>query len=268
MENKFIQKSRNIRLDDCIEEFKHFLNIEYGETTPLNKQLELFSKFSFNNLFNETYISQKANNDDKLKSFYHKLQEDGKGDGKKYHEDSTRLARIVYYIIHNNEYKTEYSLPQLQNFYDISYNNYSGETLNNFELTTIGNFMLLPKKTYERKSLNTVKGMVCYGYKDYFDLFWIDVFKVLNGISCDNFDLIKKIIDKNEFYFGTDYFTKKFIKSNFLEDYFDLNNQPKNLYNHDKEDYKIAQNLVNSRSRKIINVLNEVIEKYKESFIV
>lgn len=167
-------------------------------------------------------------------------------------EDSTTLAKTIYFIIWHTSEHNEYSLPLLTNWQSME-ENYGGETINTFNTLfqdnlegakkyvqvnddefykevekfqnlylTIGNFMLLPKGKSNGATLNTKKGSYNFRYKDYGDLFLFDLFET------NNLDDLK---EANKEYFEN-LSKEEFFKKNFLEDFY-KNNQPIIIFNHD-----------------------------------
>lgn len=172
-------------------------------------------------------------------------------------EDSTTLAKAIYFIIWHTSKNNKYSLPLLTSWQSME-ENYGGETINTFNTLfqenlegaklyipetenefyekvkefqnlylTIGNFMLLPKGKSSGATLNTKKGSYNFRYKDYCDLFLFDLFET------NNLDDLK---DVNKEYFEN--LTKEeFFKKNFLKDYYE-NNKPKIIFQHYNDDGK------------------------------
>lgn len=205
-------------LETCKKYVREFLEQEYAKM-DLRKQLDKFKNYNF---------SQIA------------LQENC-------HEDSTKLAKSIYFIIWHN------ILPNLKNFNDIGMI-YGGETMNTFntlfqeelnginlyipekentsfykkiknfriKYLTIGNFMLLPTFSSNGSSINQRKGSYRNKYKDYFDLFVYYLYQT------NEFDDLKAV---NKFYFDEMNDIKNFYTKNFLEDYFE-NDKPKILFKH------------------------------------
>jgi len=167
-------------------------------------------------------------------------------------EDSTDIVKSIYFIIWHDV------LPKLSSFDEMN-EYYGGETLNTFNTlfqkdlygikkfyteseapnlykkiqefgknyVTIGNFMLLPKKTLNNMSINQEKGSYKNSYKDFFDLFAVALFQ------SDDFNELKKI---NDFYFSK-IDEKSFCEINFLDDYFE-DNKFKIIFKHCYEDNK------------------------------
>lgn len=167
-------------------------------------------------------------------------------------EDSTTLAKTIYFIIWHTNKNNEYSLPLLTSWQSME-ENYGGETINTFNTLfqenlegaklyiqetdnefyekvkefqnlylTIGNFMLLPKGNSNGSTLNTKKGSYNFRYKDYCDLFLFDLFET------NNLDDLKNV---NKEYFEK--LTKEeFFKKNFLEDFY-KNNKSAIIFKHD-----------------------------------
>lgn len=97
---------------------------------------------------------------------------------------------------------------------------------------TVGNFMLLPKLSVSGTSLNQAKGS-CYGkYKDYADLFFMELFKDKEDSG------LQGLKDVNNFYFK-EIDSKKFCEINYLKDYFDFKNSKfKEVFLHVKDGNK------------------------------
>ena len=219
-----------MNLKDCKKYVKKFLDEKCREQ-DLTKQLEWFKTYNFSRRPRE--------------------------ERKEYvYEDSTDLAKAVYFILWQGK------LPLLTNW-DNMEEYYGGETINTFNTLfqseflgikeyvpleekngkfyidvikfrinylTIGNFMLLPKLSIDGSSLNKAKGD-CYGkYKDYADLFFIELFNKNNQDQ-----ILKELIEKNDFYFK-EIGPKEFCKLNFLEPYFE-HNKPKRVFATNKEKF-------------------------------
>lgn len=198
-----------------------------------------------------------------------------------YGEDNYRLARIIYYIIWGDYKNNPYALKGFENVDDIFIKYYGGETINNYtpwlgpngkepiglndqekeiinifkkKYTTIGNFMILPKQKIKwgdnNVYLNNQKGNG--NYKDLPDLFYKDLFKYTN-------------ID-----------AKDFCLKNFLELYFDINNDSysaKEVFRHKlREDDDLNKDfildfakksiaIIDYRAEKMISRLKEIMEK-------
>lgn len=212
-------------LESCKKYVKNFLDENYGKGN-ITDQLEWFKTYNFSKLAKEEKVD----------------------------EDNTKLAKAVYLILWHGK------LPFLENLENME-EYYGGETINTFNtlfqseflgikefvpLTeenaefylnvikfrinylTIGNFMLLPKLSVNGSSLNTAKG-TCYGiYKDYADLFFVELFK-------ENSEL-QYLKDANKFYFN-EISVKEFCEKNFLKDYFE-NDKPKKIFLHLEDNQK------------------------------
>ena len=206
-----------MNLQECIKYIKDFLNNNYPNKN-LRQQLELFKTYNFAKI----------------------------GIAEGVHEDSTILAKAIYFVLwHDN-------LPMLNSWSDMG-KNYGGETTNTFNslfqeslegakiyiseddedfyskvckfndyYLTIGNFMLLPLGKSNGSTLNTRKGSYNFKYKDYADLFLFDLFET------SHLDDLKKV--------NADYFNnltkEEFFSKNFLMDYYE-NNHVKIIFNHD-----------------------------------
>ncbi len=198
-------------LKKCKTYLKNFLETEYPNKT-LEKQLENLKTYNF------AQMGLKENT----------------------HEDSTTLAKAIYFIIWHTSENNEYGLPLLTSL-QLMEENYGGETINTFNTLfqeslegaklyigeddeefynevknfqklylTIGNFMLLPTGKSNGLTLNTKKGSYNFRYKDYCDLFLFDLFET------SNLDDLKSA---NKEYF--EQLTKEqFFKKIFLEDYY------------------------------------------------
>ncbi len=169
------------------------------------------------------------------------------------HEDSTTLAKAVYFIIWHNHKDNEYSLPLLTDWQKME-EVYGGESINTFNslfqeslngaklyiseqedsefyekakefqtlYLTIGNFMLLPKGKVDGRTLNTKKGSYNFKYKDYCDLFLFDLFET---------SVLDEFKEANKEYF-TELSKTEFFKRNFLNDYC-KNNRVSIIFEHD-----------------------------------
>lgn len=167
--------------------------------------------------------------------------------------DNMNLARAIYYLLYYDklndfQYDSIKWIKYSREFVDIKYR---GETINTFntlindhmtndgyffyekffdfdnalieEITqfrfkvfSIGNFMLLPNNSVGLKTLNTYKGL-CLGDYSY---------RFFNHILNKDNEYINKLLTKNEFWYSSfknDSDIEKFIKDNYLQDYFDGN---------------------------------------------
>lgn len=171
-------------------------------------------------------------------------------------EDSTTLAKAIYFTIWHTSKNNKYSLPLLTSWQSMD-ENYGGETINTFNTLfqdnlegakkyvkvndefykevekfqnlylTIGNFMLLPKGKSNGATLNTKKGSYNFRYKDYCDLFLFDLFET------NNLDDLK---EANKEYFEN-LSKEEFFKKNFLDVIYE-NNKPKIIFQHYNDDGK------------------------------
>ena len=82
---------------------------------------------------------------------------------------------------------------------------------------TTGNFMLLPKISFSRQTMNSYRGI---RFKDYFDIFLLQLQKCFDEEN-DKDDTLAHIIKENVFYFSDKIEIKEFIQINFLEKYYD-----------------------------------------------
>lgn len=247
--------------DSCKEEFLWFLNVQYSDLKGNTK--EQIDEFCHNFCFDDLYSSESINKlslNAEDKKHYLKLCYSSNY-SKDWDCDDTRLARIVYFLIHREEENNEYALPHLINFSDLGSGceyKYRGDTINtystlfgnenqgyeiffklcnvedervaNFRKTyvTMGNFMLLPATTIHRISMNSYRGSNKH-YRDFFDLF----ISRLMSKDCIDFKLWKEQEElKDYFNFMKD--KGKFIKANILEDYFNMETQQaiSNLFEH------------------------------------
>ena len=180
------------------------------------------------------------------------------------HEDSTKLAKEIYYVIWGNFENNKYTLPELNSIENLN-QYYGGETINTFnslfqedlegikfyiqkeenpnlynqiehfreKYLTIGNFMLLPKNSVNGYTLNTKKGSYHFRYKDYCDLFFYDLFET---------DKLNDLKESNRIYFKYINNAKTFFEKNLLyekgkfEEFFD-GKKPKISYLHEEKYY-------------------------------
>ena len=183
------------------------------------------------NLFYEFLKEEKISYFEKFcfKDLYEKKIENYKGKFRAYiyydkngvpHADSSRLARIIYYILWGNH---EYTRHKFQNLIDADTSFDSGEdkfcgdtliTTNSFDAdTTIGNFMILPKgKASNGVTLNQYRGVSSglndnfskfmniiknfYEEKAFKDKIWQELFE--NKYNLDFFNQIGKIGEKGD----------------------------------------------------------------------
>ncbi len=178
----------------------------------------------------------------------------------KFDGDRTILAKAIYYLIwedlpgiSQNE-KIQYNDILIGSEYDTAKYTYSGDTLNTFatlfsyrsltedifnndelysaiqsfkrKYLTIGNFILLPKISFNRQTMNTYRG---FNLKDYFDIFLFQLQKCLNGEN-DKDVTLTHIIKENNFYFTDKIKINEFIKINFLEKYYDYEKNTINTF--------------------------------------
>lgn len=156
------------------------------------------------------------------------------------HSDSSRLARLIYYIIWgNHEYnKSKEWLPLLDDA-DFSFycgkEKYGGETIFSNSIPCIGNFMILPKGKADNgaTTLNRYK-QSCY--KDNFFKFMNKMKNIYEKyIEPDvnkkifptdiSYPLWQQIIDNNSFYFNQINTFEKFVKINMLEGWKTIKNE-------------------------------------------
>ena len=134
----------------------------------------------------------------------------------------------------------------------------------------IGNFMLQPSMTIDKRSINSYRGYYNKKWKDYFDIF-------LNNYKNKSDDFLNKLLDKNAFFFEKnnfdDYLDIFFLRSKFYTyENFILNGQHFaywELNESNIEDFVVFANdyvlkateLINKRSEKIVK---ELKSKYRE----
>jgi hypothetical protein len=172
----------------------------------------------------------------------------------KFDGDRTKLANAIYYLVltelpgkSKNEKLKFDEIVCGQGKGDTDSCLYSGDTLNTFatlfgyrsltedifndsklyaeikqfseKYLTIGNFMPLPKKTINRKSINSYRGN--NRWRDYYDVFLFEFDKCLrkeNGYD----KTLDSLIQENSFYFTDKMTIQEFIRKNFLEPYFNF----------------------------------------------
>ena len=233
--------------DEWAKHLKIFLDDYYGEK-EYEEQLQLFKTLNFSELINNNSKYSNFPLDGQKINYFKKTG--GEND-----IDSIYLLRVVYCLVWGDYQNNCFALPNLTdanesfgteggygcetiNTYStcfgsqsekIKYYDFDDEEKNIIELfrkryLTIGNFMVLPKKEKNESghSLNQIKGWKKYGYKDFADLFFYDLFET------DILDRLKK--GNNEFYFEN-INAKIFCKKNFLELYFNTENKYKAIKN-------------------------------------
>jgi len=244
----------------CKIQINDFLN-EIDENIDFLKDFS-FSEFRNNNKFH------------KYKKFYY-------SEGA---EDNFQLAKFIYILLWGDrDDNKEYTHNELKNawasFSSSDGGLYGGETINNYtpwlgqngkepkglnshekeiiyifkkKYTTIGNFMVLPKRIKWKDNdvyINNKKG----SYKDLPDLFYKDLFKYNNSLIA-----------------------KDFCLKNFLELYFDIDNdsyRAKDVFRHElrkndnlNKDFildfaKKSIEIIDYRAEKMISRLKEIMEK-------
>lgn len=241
----------NKDFDYCKEEFKWFLDAQYPNLKgDIDKQIEKFCKnFCFDDLRDiEKINALSLDSADKEKYLEYNY-------GSNYKDntdcDDTHLARIIYFLIHNDNKINEYALPGLNKLTDIGSGykyKYRGDTLNTYstlfgsknqgvvkyfnspndikkineyrqKYVTIGNFSLLPAATVRLNSdkqkwdsINSYRG-TSEKYRDYFDLFLQAFIHKEDFVQWRN-------LDETKAYFDVMDNTNEFIKRNMLEKYF------------------------------------------------
>ena len=145
---------------------------------------------------------------------------------------------------------------------------------------TIGNMILLPNHTIEFspknfQSLNTYRGTIS-GWNDYFEKFLIELWNIINNRG--NIDSrLTMLVEKNNFYFDTYKKNfKKFIKHNYLENYINENNYPKqelapyyhynkNLYDTKDEFISFGKLYIKTSIERIEERTDKIIEALKQN---
>ncbi len=168
------------------------------------------------------------------------------------HDDSSRLARIIYYILWGNHKYNEYGLPNLYDAeringgsFDVGEDKYGCDTLITTEIfngdKTIGNFIILPKGKVKyclkTTTLNQYRG-VGSGHKDDFRKFMNIIKDLYEGNAID--DIWQELFKKNETFFSKIGNFSNFISYFMLEGWDELN----------------AEDFVKQRSKKICERLN------------
>lgn len=255
----------NIDFDYCKEEFKWFLDAQYPKLKDNVKEQinEFCHNFCFDDLRNIEKINalslDSANKEKYLEYNYGSNYKDNTDC------DDTHLARIIYFLIHNDNKTNEYALPGLNKLTDIGSGykyKYRGDTLNTYatlfgnkdqgvekfftectqeykniikdyrrKYVTIGNFWLLPAATVRLNTDNAKWDSInSYRgknekYRDYFDLF------LYNFINQLDFQQWK---DDAKDYFEVLKNKDEFIKINMLEKYLNSNTKQisANLFRH------------------------------------
>ena len=253
-----------MNLEECKSEFEWFLNVQYKDIDNIKDKIKEFcNNFCFDDLYDETKVNELFDNDLEAKEKYYKLSYGSNLKDIKDGDDTT-LARICYFLIHNDYNENKYAIPGLKSFDDLGSGykyKYRGDTINTYstlfgnsnqgrdkfftsleeknkidffrkKYQTFGNFVVFPAATVQldsnkRKwdSINTFRGINEH-IRDFFDL------SMENFIDGQEFDIWKHLPETKE-YFDVMNNINKFIEINFLQDYFDKNNQViKNKFNH------------------------------------
>lgn len=245
----------NKDFDYCKEEFKWFLDAQYPNLKgDIDKQIEKFCKnFCFDDLRNiEKINALPLDSADKEKYLEYNY-------GSNYKDntdcDDTHLARIIYFLIHNdnkiNNKINEYALPRLNKLTDIGSGykyKYRGDTLNTYstlfgsknqgvvkyfnspndikkinkyrqKYVTIGNFWLLPAATVRLNS-DKQKWDSINSYRGTSEKYR-DYFDLFLQAFIHKEDFVQwRNLDETKAYFDVMDNTNEFIKRNMLEKYF------------------------------------------------
>ena len=163
-------------------------------------------------------------------------------------EDSFHIVKCIYYILW---YK---HLPFISNFAEME-DYYGGDTIspirNSNYYLTLGNFMLLPKKSSGNTTLNRYK--YCCFRDDMFEMCkkFKEMFNFYNNKTWINENIYnatwEKIIEANKFYFENIKTYNKFLEINYLKDYTDSTNN--------------IEEIIKNRSKKMVKTLKEIISE-------
>ena len=233
-------------LIECIDLIKEFLD---------GKDILYFKNFPFRDLQEE-----KIN---KYHGKYRHYKSQDKETGK-YHDDSSRLARLIYYVLWGNHEYTDYKLSNLTNAdtcFDAGENNFGGDTLITTVAfdgdTTIGNFMVLPKgKASNGKTINQYRG-VGSGFKDDFYKF-MDILEHLYKKEPVEDTIWQELFENkyNAVFFNSIGNFQNFVEFFMLDGWKELADENKEkMENFDKEK---MENFVKQRSEKICERLKKL----------
>ena len=170
-------------LIECKDLIKKFLSLAVKSGDILKEDIGSLSAFNFKDLKKDIYNVRPSYRD------YKNHDKNGIP-----HDDSSRLARLIYYILWGNHEGTDYKLSNLTHVdscFDAGEKTFSGDTLITTVAfdgdTTIGNFMILPKNNYQTYYFNK------YRYQKQKDVFskFMKKMKYL-------FDNKDKILEKHE----------------------------------------------------------------------
>ena len=137
-------------LIECKDLIKKFLSLAVKSGDILKEDIGSLSAFNFKDLKKDIYNVRP--------SYRVYINYDKNGIP---HDDSSRLARLIYYILWGNHEYTDYKLSNLTHVdscFAAGENTFGGDTLITTVAfdgdTTIGNFMILPKNNYQTYYFN------------------------------------------------------------------------------------------------------------------
>ena len=91
-----------MNLEECKNEFEWFLNVQYNDIDNLKDKIKEFcNNFCFDDLYDETKVNELFDKDLESKEKYYKLSYGSNSKDNKDGDDTT-LARIGYFLIHND----------------------------------------------------------------------------------------------------------------------------------------------------------------------
>lgn len=240
--------------EECKKLIQKFLRLASENGDIKNAEIDSLATFNFENLNNKEKYGIKSNYRDYK-------NRDKNGDP---HYDSSRLARLIYYVLWGNHEYTDYKLSNLTNAdtcFDAGENNFGGDTLITTVAfdgdTTIGNFMILPKgKASNGKTINQYRG-VGSGFKDDFYEF-MDILEHLYKKEPVEDTIWQELFENkyNAVFFNSIGNFQNFVEFFMLDGWKELADENKEkMENFDKEK---MENFVKQRSEKICERLKKL----------
>lgn len=210
----------------CINIINNFLEIEHQK-----ENYDFLEDFNFGRLLQ----AKKYNN----QNLYAKFRAN-------YDEDNFHIVKCIYYLIWNK------TLPMMSSFNEME-DFYGGDVISRIKdsiyYLTLGNFMLLPKKSSGNTTLNRYK-YCCFRdnmfqmskkFEDMFHFYQKGYWTNKNQYN----ETWGNLVNANHFYFNYIKNYDNFLKINFLEEY---NNSVNDI-----------ENIIQNRAKKMIKTLKEVI---------
>lgn len=242
--------------EECKKLIQEFLRLASENADIKNAEIDSLATFNFENLSNKEKYGVRSNYRDYK-------NRDKNGDP---HYDSSRLARLIYYILWGNHEYTDYKLSNLTNAdtcFDAGEKTFSGDTLITTVAfdgdTTIGNFMILPKNNYQTYYFNQYRGQqqndkffeFMKKMKELFD----NKDKILEKNEND-LDIWENLLKVNKDYFNDIDNFNHFVEFFMLDGWKELADENKEkMENFDKEK---MENFVKQRSERICERLKKL----------